>query len=63
MGFLPSEFREPFENSRPSLEREAHRTCKLYMPQYRGIPGPKRGSGGGMGDFWDSIGNVNEENM
>jgi hypothetical protein len=39
------------------------------MPQYRGTPGPKRGSGwvgewGGesLGDFWDSIGNVNEEN-
>jgi hypothetical protein len=31
--------------SRPSLERETHWTCKLYMPQYRGIPGPKRGSG------------------
>jgi hypothetical protein len=37
------------------------------MPQYRGTPGPKSGSGwvgewgGGMGDFWDSIGNVNEE--
>jgi hypothetical protein len=51
----------------PSLEREAHWTCKLYMPQYRGTPGPKRGSGwvgewGGMGDFWDSIGNINEEN-
>jgi hypothetical protein len=29
---------------------------KLYMPQYRGTPGPKRGSG------WDSIENVNEEN-
>jgi hypothetical protein len=55
--------------SRPSLEREAHWTRKLYMPQYRGTPGPKRGSGWvgvwgwvGMGDFWDSIGNVNEEN-
>jgi hypothetical protein len=41
---------------------------KLYMPQYRGTPGPKRGSGWvgdwgvGMGDFWDSIENVNEEN-
>jgi hypothetical protein len=51
------------------MEREAHWTCKLYMPQYRGTPGPKRGSGWvgewrgvGMGDFWDSIGNVNEEN-
>jgi hypothetical protein len=40
------------------------------MPQYRGMPGPKRESGwveewgGGvsMGDFWDSIGNVKEEN-
>jgi hypothetical protein len=38
------------------------------MPQYRGTPGPKRGSGWVgdcgvcMGDFWDSIGNVNDEN-
>jgi hypothetical protein len=41
------------------------------MPQYKGMPGPKSGSGNGwvgewgvegMGDFWDSIGNVNEEN-
>jgi hypothetical protein len=55
--------------SRPSLEREAHWTHKLYMPQYRGTPGPKRGSGWvgewgwvGMGDFWYSIGNVNELN-
>jgi hypothetical protein len=51
------------------LEREAHWTCKLYMPQYRGTPGPKRGSGWAgewgwvdMGDFWYSIGNVNELN-
>jgi hypothetical protein len=29
----------------PSLQREAHWTCKFYMPQYRGMPGPKRGSG------------------
>jgi hypothetical protein len=51
--------------SRPSLEREAHWTRKLYMPQYRGMPGPKKmgmGGGEGMGDFWDSIGNVIEEN-
>jgi hypothetical protein len=41
----------------------------IYMPQYRGTPGPKRGSGWvgewgwvGMGDFWYSIGNVNELN-
>jgi hypothetical protein len=53
----------------PSLEREAHWTRKLYMPQYRGTPGPKRASGWagewgwvGMGDFWYSIGNVNELN-
>jgi hypothetical protein len=54
---------------RPSLEREAHWTRKLYMPQYRGTPGPKKGSGWvgewgwvAMGDFWYSIGNVNELN-
>jgi hypothetical protein len=46
-----------------------HWTCKLYMPQYRGTPGLKSGNGWvgewgeGMGDFWDSIGNVIEENM
>ena len=40
---------------------------QTYMPQYRGTPGPRSGSwwvgelGGDMGDFWDSIGNVNEE--
>jgi hypothetical protein len=52
--------------SQPSLEREAHWSGKLYMPQYRGKPGPKNGNGwvgeGGRGDFWDSIGNVIEEN-
>jgi hypothetical protein len=37
------------------------------MPQYRGTPGPRNGgegSGGGesLGNFWGSIGNVNEEN-
>jgi hypothetical protein len=40
------------------------------MPQYRGTPGPKKKwewvgkevGGEGMGDFWDSIGNVIEEN-
>jgi hypothetical protein len=38
------------------------------MPQYRGKPGPKSGSGWvgesqeDMVDFWDNIGNVNEEN-
>jgi hypothetical protein len=53
---------------RTAGQREAHWTCKLYMPQYRGTPGPKRSSGWvgdwgvGMGDLWDSIENVNEEN-
>jgi hypothetical protein len=32
--------------SLPSLEREAHWNCKLYMPQYRGMPGPNLGVGG-----------------
>jgi hypothetical protein len=39
------------------------------MPQYRGTPGPKNGNGWvgewageGVGGFWDSIGNVIEEN-
>jgi hypothetical protein len=39
------------------------------MPQYRGMPGPKSGSGWvgdleeeKMGYIWDRIGNVNEEN-
>ena len=49
--------------------KEAHCTGKLYMTQYRGTPGPKNGNGWvgkcggeGVGDFWDSIGNVIEEN-
>jgi hypothetical protein len=25
-------------------ERPLARTCKLYMPQYRGTPGPRSGS-------------------
>ena len=52
------------------MEREAHWTGKLYMPQYRGTPGSKNGNGWvgewggeGVGGFWDSIGNVIEENM
>jgi hypothetical protein len=55
--------------SRPSMGREAPWSCKLYMPQYRGMPGPRSGSGRvgewggeGTGDFWYIIGNVNEEN-
>jgi hypothetical protein len=35
------------------------------MPKYRGMPGPRSGSewvGELVGDFWDSIGNVNEIN-
>jgi hypothetical protein len=45
--------------------------CEDHMPQYRGMPGPWSGSGWvgeqgwgeGIGDFWDSIWNVNEENI
>jgi hypothetical protein len=51
--------------SRPSVEREAHWSCKLYLPQYRRTPGPRSGSGWvgeRVADFWDSIGNVNEIN-
>jgi hypothetical protein len=40
------------------------------MPQYRGMPGPKRGSGWvgewgwvGMGDFWYSIGNASSSKL
>jgi hypothetical protein len=54
---------------RPSVEREAHWLCKLYMPQYRGMPGPRIGSwwvaewvGEHVGNFWDRIGNVNKIN-
>jgi hypothetical protein len=32
--------------SKDGLEREAHWTRKLYMPQYRGMPRPKSGRGG-----------------
>ena len=31
--------------SQPSLGREAPRSCKPYIPQYRGMPGPRSGSG------------------
>ena len=31
-------------SSWPSLEREAPWSCKLYIPQYRGTPGPRSGS-------------------
>jgi hypothetical protein len=58
-----------YQPSRPSLGREAPWSCKLYMPGNarakkwewvgRGVVGV---GGEGMGDFWDSIGNVNEEN-
>ena len=49
--------------------KESHWSCKLYLPQYRGTPGPRSGNewvgewvGKHVGDFWDSIGNVNEIN-
>ena len=47
------------------MEREAHWSSKLYLPQYRGMTGPRSRSGWvgeRVGDFWDSIGNVNEIN-
>jgi hypothetical protein len=53
----------------PPVERESHWSFKLYLPQYRGPPVPRSGSvwlgervGERVGDFWDSIGNVNEIN-
>ena len=48
-----------FLQVRQSLEREAHWTRKLNMPQYRGTPGPKRGTGGGgdwVGWVWGTFG-------
>jgi hypothetical protein len=40
--YYPIKSQEGRWPSRPSLEREAHWTGKLYMPQYRGTPGPKK---------------------
>jgi hypothetical protein len=52
------------------VEREAHWSCKLYVPQYRGTPGPISGSWGGegvggrtWGDLRGSIRNVNKEKL
>jgi hypothetical protein len=42
-------------NNRPSVEREVHWFCKLYMPQYRGMSGPRSGSGW-VGEWGDSMG-------
>jgi hypothetical protein len=50
------------------MEREAHWSGKLYAPVQGNARAKKwewvgRGVGGECGgDFWDSIGNVNEEN-
>jgi len=49
--------------SKLSKNLKGNESCKLYMPQYRGIPGPRSGSGWvgeqgggeGIGDFLDSI--------
>ena len=49
--------------SRPSLERESPSSCKLYMPQYSGMPGLRSGSGQvgeqgrgeGIRNFRDSV--------
>jgi hypothetical protein len=38
-----------------SLEREAHWSCKLCMPQYRGTPGPRNGSEW-LGDWGGRVG-------
>ena len=53
----------------PSVEREDHWSFKLYLPQYRGTPGLRSGSGQvgewmgeGVRAVWDNIGNVNEIN-
>jgi hypothetical protein len=41
----------------PSLEREACLSCKLYMPQYRGTPGQRSGSGWvGEWGVWGTFG-------
>jgi hypothetical protein len=49
--------------SRPSMGREAPWSSKLYMPQYRGMPGPRGGSwwvreqgGGGGGGYRGLLG-------
>jgi hypothetical protein len=57
--------------SLPSLGRKTPWSCKLYKPQFRGMPGSRSGSGwvreqcGGVciGGFRDNILNVNEENI
>jgi hypothetical protein len=52
----------------PSLEREALGQANFICPSIGEHQGKKwewvvRGGGAGVGDFWDSIGNVIEENM
>jgi hypothetical protein len=42
MKFSKNEYKT---KGRMSLGREAPWSCKLYMPQYRGTPGPRSGSG------------------
>jgi hypothetical protein len=45
---------------------ERPRYCKLHMSQYKGTPEPRSGSGWvgeGIGNFLDSISNVNKENI
>jgi hypothetical protein len=37
--------------------KEAHWSCKLYMLRYRGTPGPRSGSGRGVGGrAWGTFG-------
>jgi hypothetical protein len=40
------------------VKREAHWSCKLYMPQYWGTPGSRRGSGGGRGVRGEGFGGL-----
>jgi hypothetical protein len=43
--FLKIKKKRSTGSTRPSLEREAHWTCKLYMSQYRVTSGPISGCG------------------
>jgi hypothetical protein len=47
------------------VEREAYWSYKLYMPQYRGTPGPRSGSGwiGEWGRVWGTFGIALEMKM
>jgi hypothetical protein len=52
----------------PTFSSISFSVSGFMTPQFRGMPEPKSGNGwvgelgGGYGGFWDSIGNVIEEN-